>query len=188
MIADVDAQRARLARALERYAAADDAEDEHRLATLDLVRETKRCFDRHLYRPGHVVGSAFIVDLETETVLLRRHARLGRWLQVGGHDENEHDPLATAMREAHEESGLTDLTPISPLILDIDVHVVPAGRGEPTHRHFDIRYGFETARPEEANGTPGVAWFSLAEADRLMMEPGAARALRKLGAILASFR
>ena len=35
-----------------------------------------------------------------------------RWLQVGGHgDPGETDPLAIALREAREETGLTDLVP-----------------------------------------------------------------------------
>jgi 8-oxo-dGTP pyrophosphatase MutT (NUDIX family) len=57
--------------------------------------------------PLHFTGSALVVHPETRRVLLRWHVRHGRWLQVGGHgDPGEHDPLAVALREAVEETGL----------------------------------------------------------------------------------
>ena len=81
-------------------------------------------------------------------MLLHHHRRLDRWLQLGGHDEGEHDPLQTALREAREESGLLDLTPLSAAILDIDVHEIPAGRSEPAHLHHDVRYALQTSTPD----------------------------------------
>ena len=120
-------------------------------------------------------------------MLLHHHRRLDRWLQLGGHDEGEHDPLATALREAREESGLLDLRPLSTAILDIDVHAIPAGRSEPAHLHHDVRYALQTSTPEaiaqqDAESLrPGVA--RPGEAARRMAEPGADRALRRLAAL-----
>src|SRR5215469_10879597 len=63
-------------------------------------------------QPLHFTASALVVHPPTRQVLLRWHVRLGRWLQVGGHaDPGESDPLAVALREASEETGLTDLVP-----------------------------------------------------------------------------
>src|SRR5208282_84523 len=62
--------------------------------------------------PLHVTGSALIVHPASERVLLRWHQRQQAWLQVGGHgDPGESDPLTIALREAAEETGLTDLEP-----------------------------------------------------------------------------
>ncbi len=62
--------------------------------------------------PLHVTASALIVHPESGRVLLRWHRRQQAWLQVGGHgDPGESDPLAIALREAEEETGLTDLAP-----------------------------------------------------------------------------
>jgi 8-oxo-dGTP pyrophosphatase MutT (NUDIX family) len=187
MIADVDAQRARLVRALKAYEPADADEEGHWQAILQLLRDVPRPFDRTQYQPGHLTGSAFVVDGATGRVLLHRHRRLGRWLQLGGHDEGEHDPLVTAMREAREESGITDLVSLSPGILDLDVHAIRPAGGEPAHLHFDIRYALATWRPYDItgeHGTGGIAWFGLADADRMMREPGGSRALRKLAVLL----
>src|ERR1700761_125453 len=60
--------------------------------------------------PLHVTASAVVVHPPTERVLLRWHPRLGQWLQVGGHgDPGEGDPVAIALREGREETGLADL-------------------------------------------------------------------------------
>ena len=47
-----------------------------------------------------------------DRLLLRWHERFNRYQQVGGHgDAGEDDPLGVALREAREETGLTDLRP-----------------------------------------------------------------------------
>src|SRR5947207_5961127 len=62
--------------------------------------------------PLHVTGSALVVHPASGRVLLRWHQRQQSWLQVGGHgDPGETEPLDVALREAREETGLTDLEP-----------------------------------------------------------------------------
>jgi 8-oxo-dGTP pyrophosphatase MutT (NUDIX family) len=72
-------------------------------------------------------------------VLLTLHARLGRWLQTGGHIESIDPTLeAAAAREAREESGLTDLS-LEPSPLLLSKHEVPCGPVRPTY-HLDVQY------------------------------------------------
>ena len=73
----------------------------------------------------HVTGSALVVHPSTGRVLLRWHEGMQRWLQVGGHAApGEDDPLAIALREAEEETGLHDLRPLH----DTPVQIVVAAR------------------------------------------------------------
>jgi hypothetical protein len=92
------------------------------------------------------------------------------------------------MREAAEESGLKDLTLLSDEILDVDVHDIPAGKGEPPHLHHDVRYALVTEHPEEIQRDAGesldLAWFTLEEAVERMNEPGARRALARLAMLI----
>jgi 8-oxo-dGTP pyrophosphatase MutT (NUDIX family) len=185
----MDAARQALLDALEAHEPADEAERNDVAAVAALVAASPRCFDRTLYDPGHLTGSAFVLDARSGRVLLHHHRRLDRWLQLGGHDDGEHDPLATALREAREESGLTDLAPLTPRILDVDVHEIPAHGDEPRHLHLDLRYALVTATPNEIVQAPEsreLAWLPLDEAARRMAEPGADRALARLAALAVS--
>lgn len=184
----LDPARTALRDALLAHEPADAEEARDRAAMLALVEREPACFARSTFAPGHFTGSSFVFSADDGRVLLHHHRRLGRWLQMGGHDEGESDPAATALREAIEESGLADLALLSPAILDVDVHPIPAGKGEPDHAHFDVRYAALTrsagaARADEAESL-GLAWLPLDEAARRMGEPGARRALAKAARLL----
>jgi 8-oxo-dGTP pyrophosphatase MutT (NUDIX family) len=184
----LDPARAALAAALERFAPEGPEETRDAAAVLALVRTEPACFSRSTFVPGHVTASAFIVCRRTRKVLLHHHRRLDAWLQLGGHDDGERDAPATALREAREESGLTDLVFLTPAILDVDVHSIPAARGEPAHLHHDVRYALATGRPEaiqrdEAESL-SLAWFTLEAAAERMGEVGGRRALAKIARLL----
>jgi 8-oxo-dGTP pyrophosphatase MutT (NUDIX family) len=103
--------------------------------------------------PLHVTASALVVHPPTARALLRWHERMGTWLQVGGHgDPGESRPFAIAVREAREETGLTDLAPWpdrgAPTLVHVVVVPVPAGGGEPPHEHADLRYLLATDAPD----------------------------------------
>ena len=184
----LDPARAALRESLLSHEPADAEEARDRAAMLALVEGEPACFARSTFAPGHFTGSAFVFSAGDGRVLLHHHRRLGRWLQMGGHDEGESDPAATALREGREESGLADLVLLSPAILDVDVHPIPAGKGEPGHAHFDVRFAAVTrsassARADETESL-GLAWLPLEEAARRMGEPGARRALAKAARLL----
>jgi len=93
-------------------------------------------------------------------VLLTLHARIGRWLQTGGHVEDDDASFpAAALREATEESGLTGLQlPGPPLLLSR--HEVSCG-GLPT-LHLDVQYlvlAPVAAPPAVSAESEDVAWF-----------------------------
>jgi 8-oxo-dGTP pyrophosphatase MutT (NUDIX family) len=184
----LDRARAALRDALLRHVPEDAAEADDLKEILALVEREPACFSRFTFVPGHVTGSAFIVCRSTVKVLLHHHRRLNAWLQLGGHDDGESDPRATAMREAAEESGLKDLRLLQDEILDVDVHDIPAGNGEPPHEHHDVRYALVTERPEEilrdAAESLDLRWFTLEEAAERMNEPGARRALARLAMLI----
>ncbi len=184
----LDAPRAALREALLAHAPADEAEARDREAMLALVASEPACFARTTFAPGHFTGSLFVFSAPTGHVLLHHHRRLDKWLQMGGHDEGESDPAATALREGREESGLEDLVLLAPAILDLDVHPIPPARGEPAHAHFDVRYAAVThdagAARADAAESLGLAWLAPAEAARKMGEPGARRALAKAARLL----
>jgi 8-oxo-dGTP pyrophosphatase MutT (NUDIX family) len=142
--------------------------------------------------PLHVTASALVVDAASGRVLLRWHDRMRSWLQVGGHfDPGETDPLAVALREAHEETGLADLR-IAPATVarPVQVAIVPvrAAGPEPAHEHADIRYLLVTDVPgtvvAESESAP-LRWLPFDDAPGEVAEENLrellARARRLLG-------
>jgi 8-oxo-dGTP pyrophosphatase MutT (NUDIX family) len=97
------------------------------------------------------------------------HAKLGRWLQPGGHaDPVDNGSLEnTALREAREETGLR-VTSVDSAPIDVDVHVIPERKDEPEHRHLDVRFLLvaeqEAALAPDPDESLGAQWLSWNEA------------------------
>ncbi len=117
---------------------ARDAAEWRRLA--DFVAREPRAFTRDPLIGGHVTGSAFVLSPDGRAVLLTHHAKLDRWLQLGGHCDGIADARFTALKEAYEESGLTRIRLLSDAVFDVDIHQIPATAKEPAHLHYDVRY------------------------------------------------
>jgi 8-oxo-dGTP pyrophosphatase MutT (NUDIX family) len=182
-----DPARSPLATLLDRYQPDGDCEKADVERARVLAASPADPWSRDI--PLHVTSSALITDPATARVLLRWHERQQAWLQVGGHgDPGESEPLAIALREGTEETGLTDLVPWPDAQLRHLVIVsVPEGRGEPAHEHADLRYFMATrtpdaARPEHENAA--LRWLSLAEARALISEANLLETLDRLERLL----
>ena len=170
---------------LRRYEPFDELEDSHRRAMVNLLMGAPDPFSRAQFLPGHFTASCYILD-GSARLLLHHHRRLNRWLQMGGHVDGEEMPEAAALREGREESGLPDLVASS--MFDLDVHGIPAGKGEPGHDHFDVRFIARTTRPDSITIDPAessdLAWVSLERAAELMPGPESRRAIAKIERML----
>jgi 8-oxo-dGTP pyrophosphatase MutT (NUDIX family) len=158
---------------LARYRPGDPAEAADLDRTLAMTSAAADPWRRDI--PLHVTGSALIVHPASGRVLLRWHERQQAWLQVGGHgDPGESDPLAIALREAREETGLADLVPWPDARLrHLVIVAVPANAVEPAHEHADLRFILATqdpdaARPERPDAP--LRWLSFPEARELTAE------------------
>ena len=176
----------RLRTELERYETSDPAEARHRAAMLALLGAPD-AFSRAHFAPGHFTASCYVVD-GGGRLLLHHHRRLDRWLQMGGHLEGGESPEVAALREGREESGLGDLALAGDGILDLDIHGIPAAKGEPDHDHYDVRYLARTASPgaialdrAESND---LAWVTLDRAAELMPGSESQRVLGKIERML----
>jgi 8-oxo-dGTP pyrophosphatase MutT (NUDIX family) len=133
--------------------------------TRHFVEHTATCFERsHL--SGHITGSAWIISTDRTQAVLLHHQKLDRWFQPGGHADGVSNIDEVAFNEAVEETGLalSQLTPLSHKIFDIDVHRIPATSDVPAHDHFDIRYLFEAPTGAALPGnheSHEVRWFDL---------------------------
>ena len=171
---------------LQVYEPSDALEASHRERMVNLLTTAADPFSRGHFAPGHVTASCYIVD-DAGRLLLHHHRRLNRWLQMGGHVDGDELPELAALREGTEESGLADLQILGG-VLDLDIHAIPAAKGEPDHDHFDVRYVARTANPERISLDPAesndLAWVGLGRAAELMPGAESRRALRKIERVL----
>jgi 8-oxo-dGTP pyrophosphatase MutT (NUDIX family) len=170
---------------LRTYEPADALEAGHRAAMFHLLT-SDGAFSRGHFAPGHFTASCYVID-DGGRLLLHHHRRLDRWLQMGGHVEGEETTELAALREATEESGLDDLTLVDGIV-DLDIHPIPAGKGEPDHAHFDVRYVARTRRAEAVRldhvESNDLRWFALLEAADVLTGEESQRVLRKIERIL----
>lgn len=100
----------------------------------EFIENEKNCFERS--NIGHITASAWSVSLDKKKVLLTLHKRFNSWYQLGGHADGDNDCSRVALKEAMEESGISNLNFITKDIFDIDIHSVPSS----CKYHYDVRY------------------------------------------------
>jgi 8-oxo-dGTP pyrophosphatase MutT (NUDIX family) len=131
---------------------------------LDLLEHRDAYQRDHL--PGHITGSAWIVNKDSSKVLLVLHANLGRWLQPGGHADGDEDVFNVARREAEEETGLRSFQILSPSVFDLDIHPIPARKSFPEHLHYDVRFLLQASEDEPlviSDESRDLKWIAIPE-------------------------
>ncbi len=140
--------------------------------------------------PGHLTGSALVVDAAGERVLLLLHTKLRRWLQPGGHADGDHELAGVALREASEETGIAGLSVLVPAV-DIDIHAVDHGDELGEHLHLDLRFVVVAPPGAVESGNHeslALRWVTQAELEELADEPGLVRLSRAGLEALALYR
>ena len=134
--------------------------------TQELLDRVEAPFTRTTFDPGHVTASALVLTPDAGSVLLVYHERLERWLQPGGHLEpSDRSLMDAARREVLEETGI-ELGSAAATLVSLDVHEIPAARGEPSHFHHDFMFRFRLDRDASPAPGPRVVWCPLAQLSR----------------------
>lgn len=121
----------------------------------------------------HITASAWIVNPGRTRVLLTHHAKLGIWVQLGGHTDEGEDWAAAALREAREESGLGGLALVGTGLFDLDIHEIPARGASAAHDHYDLRFLVEaddTLPLTVSEESHDLAWVDLADLEAYTTE------------------
>ena len=157
----------------------DELENQHSKALLIKFAERyENCCERTL-TVGHFTGSCWLVSKDGQRVLLTHHKKLERWLQLGGHADGDSDLAQVALREAEEESGLTNLV-VDPEIFDLERHAIPARGSDAEHFHHDVRFVVHATGSEDfvvSDESHALAWRVISE---LVDDPEAEESIRRM--------
>jgi 8-oxo-dGTP pyrophosphatase MutT (NUDIX family) len=135
---------------------------------------------------GHIVADAWILNPSMTKVVMIEHGVHRHWNTPGGHCDGSADVFTAAIREAEEEAGLKNLTPLGNGIFDIHTGwVAPRVKNgilEPTHLHFDVCYAF--VAPDDApliisDESTDLCWIDLENLPDLLFAPSFKRRREK---------
>jgi 8-oxo-dGTP pyrophosphatase MutT (NUDIX family) len=169
------------ASAVTELVSAFSQDSKSRELVLQLLEHTPAPFSRAQFAPGHITATGLVLHPDRNAFLLVHHKRLDRWLLPGGHVERDDPSIEhTARREVVEETGAVLSTDPAPLA-GIDVHGIPAGKGEPYHLHHDLIFAFRATSAEVAptEEVRQVVWCEIAHWDGFGL-PGSIRQAAQL--------
>ncbi|MDD2392351.1 MAG: NUDIX domain-containing protein [Bacilli bacterium] len=126
----------------------------------------------------HFCASVFVINPENKKILLIKHKKFKKWVQPGGHIEDDETPEEAALREVYEETGVR-VKLLGTRFPREDDFIRPLGiqknRGSNGDLHVDITYvGVPinrdqlTLNKEEATD---IKWFSRSELDEIELFP-----------------
>ena len=165
---------------LKNYSTPFSEERKFMLPFLELIAHPDAYQRTHL--PGHITGSAWILNADKTNALLVHHAKLNKWVQPGGHADGDENIQAVAYREAQEETGLQSFF-VTETLFDIDIHTIPQRKDFPAHQHYDIRFLFiakEDAPIIVSDESHDVKWISLDQLGDFTHERSVLRMKEKL--------
>ena len=149
---------------LENYQPSSTRQQEIKNKFINLLSEGSIAFTRDNIN-RHFTGSGLLFNQEQNKILLTHHKKLAKWLQLGGHCDGDESALHTAFIECQEESGIQDLSIISPNIFDLDIHLIPQYNDIKAHYHYDVRYLIKANCSEDTISTSDesldLKWYDL---------------------------
>ena len=134
-----------------------------------LTRQNKMC---------HFTASNWIVNHEKTKVLMAYHNIYQSWAWTGGHADGNSNLLQVALKEAREETGLTNLKVLSNGIYSLEVLTVDShiknGKFVPSHLHLDCCFLLEADEKErviiKADENSGIKWIDKNDAIKITNE------------------
>lgn len=160
----------KLKESIEKFVPYNEQEEVDKSTMLDFINN----FDDVLTRKNvyaHFTSSSFVLNKKRTKVLMIYHKIYDSWAWTGGHSDGDSDLLYVAMKEATEETGITNIKPISEDIYGLEVITCNGhekrGKYVGSHLHMNTTYLLEADENEEIHikedENSGVKWIPIDE-------------------------
>lgn len=155
---------------IEKFISYNEQEQVDKKIMLDYIRDFNDTLTRQ-NEYGHFTSSAFVLNKERTKMLMIYHKIYNSWAWVGGHSDGDSDLLYVAMKEAKEETGIKNVTPISNNIYSLEIINVNGhekrGKYVGSHVHLNVTYLLEADENEEIHikedENSGIKWVPIDE-------------------------
>lgn len=153
---------------IEKYNPVNEQEKKDKEIILDFISKNDNVLVRE-NEIAHMTSSGFIVNKDRTKVLMIHHNIYNSWGWTGGHADGDSDLLEVAIKEAKEETGITNVRPIIDDICCIDILTVKGhikkGKYVAPHLHLSVAYVLEADEAEEVkvkeDENSGVKWVDI---------------------------
>ena len=137
---------------------------------------------------AHMTASSMIFTPDGGKVLMVYHRIYQAWSWTGGHADGQDDPLAVALREAQEETGVGALSPYAQNPASLEILPVWGHRKNgayvSAHLHLNVSYLFTAPETSVLRENPaensGVRWIPVSRLEEEVTEQEMLPTYRKL--------
>lgn len=128
---------------------------------------------------AHFTSSAIILNPTFDKICMIHHNIYKTWTWVGGHNDGSEDFIETALKEANEETGLSDFEVLSNQILSVEILPVfdHYKRGKYVSAHLHMNASVVLIADEnqplmiKEDENSGVKWVAIEEIGNYSNEP-----------------
>ncbi|MDD3383835.1 MAG: NUDIX hydrolase [Bacilli bacterium] len=162
---------------IENFEPINEQEANDKKIILDYIRKNNNVLLRE-NEIAHITSSGFIMNKNLDKVLMVYHNIYKSWSWTGGHADGEADLLNVALKEAKEETGISEVFPQSKKIISIDILPVLAhykkGKYVSCHLHLSIAYLLIACEDQQLkvkeDENSAVKWIDIKDLDNQVSE------------------
>ena len=163
---------------IEKFVPYNEQEEVDKKIMLDYIKDFNDVLTRQ-NEYGHFTSSSFILNKERTKILMVYHKIYNSWAWTGGHSDGDNDLLYVATKEAKEETGIKNVTPISNSIYSLEIITVNGhkkrGKYVASHTHLNVTYLLEADENEKIHikedENSGVKWVPIDKVLEATSEP-----------------